>query len=824
MLLADLRYAARTLRRSPVFTTATVLTMALTIGANTTIFSVVNAVLIRPLPFASPERLMQVAERNDKLNISNFAASVLNYLSWKVQNQSFQGMGAIGAGIYTVTGRGEPEQFNGATISPSLLPVLGIQPVVGRGFREGDDAPGAAPVALISQTLWRRRFAGERSAIGAHLTINGIDYTVVGIAPPGLPFLTAGDIWTPLTIDPGREIRLNHVITVYGRLRPGISPQQAQTEMDLVSARVGVQFPEVKDWGIQLLDFAGTIIPDSLRTALLVLLGAVGCVLLIACANLANLLLSRSAARQKEIAVRSALGASRRRMLAQFLTESLLLSTVGGVTGLLAAFWSVEIANRSLPQGLLPVSNVAIDFPVLCFALAVTLATGLLFGLVPAWHTSRADLNTVLKQGSRSSHAGQRPIVRNGLVAGELALATVLLVGAGLLMQSLQRLQQVRLGFRPEGILSFQLALPAAKYPDQIRRWALYRAVLHSLSTIPGVTGAAMSSGIPFGQGNYNRSPFLPTGRSILPEGTSLPIDWRIASPGYFKLMGIPLLAGRDFTEQDATGAPDVIVISRATAQKFWGNENPIGKMIHRPTLTSSYTVVGVVGDVRHTSLNQEFPCLYFSAATRIAPLMDIVIRTQGRPEAAQPAARSRIHGIDSELPLSNVRTMEEYVYSNAAQPRLNAALLGVFAGLALLIAAIGVYGVLAYSVNQRTREIGLRMALGAQSSRVLWWIVGQGMLVAMAGIGTGLAGAFALSRVLATLLFEIQPRDSLTFTVVAVLLSAVSLAACLIPARRASRVDPIIALRDEKIDGLNCTQTSAWPENRDRAASAFSG
>jgi len=798
MLLADLRYAVRTLRRSPVFTTATVLTMALTIGANTAIFSVVNAVLIRPLPFASPQRLMQVSEKNDRLNISNFAASVLNYLSWKEQSHSFQALGAIGSGSYTLTSRGDPEQINGATITPSLLPLLGIQPVLGRGFREGDDRPGAAPVALISQALWRRRFAGEPSAIGAHMTINGVDYTVVGIAPAGLPFLATGDIWTPLTIDPGNEIRLNHVINVYGRLRPGVTPQQAQTEMNLVATRVGRQFPEVKDWGINLFDFAATIIPDSLRTALFVLLGAVGFVLLIACANIANLLLSRGAARQREIAVRTALGATRKRMLAQFLTESLLLSTAGGVTGLLVALWAVRIANRALPPGLLPVPEVAVDSAVLFFALGITLTTGLLFGLAPAWHAARTDLGAVLKQGSRSSIGGQRLIMRHGLVAGELALATVLLVGAGLLMQSLIRLQQVRLGFHPEGILSFQLAPAAVRYPDQAKRWALYRQVLQSLAAIPGVTGAAMSSGIPMGVGSYNRSPFMPTGSSILPADASVPIDWRIASPGYFRLMGIPLLAGRDFTEHDGPGATDVIIVSRAAAQKFWGAENPIGKMLHRPTVQSSFTVIGVVDEVRLTALNQEFPCLYFSAATRPAPLMDIVVKTQGQPESVQQAARARIHDIDPELPLANVRTLEDYVYDNAAQPRLNAALLVVFAGVALLIAAIGVYGVLAYSVNQRTREIGLRMALGAQPSGVLWWIASQGMLVAIAGIGAGLLGAVALSRVLGALLYQIEPRDPLTFTGVAVLLSVVALIACLAPAHRASRVDPIVALRDE--------------------------
>jgi putative ABC transport system permease protein len=798
MLLADLRYAVRTLRRSPVFTAATVLTMALTIGANTAIFSVVNSVLIRPLPFTAPDRLMQVNEKNDKLNLSSFASSILNYLSWKEQTRSFQELGAIGNGIYTLTGKGDPEQLGGATISPSLLPILGVHPLQGRNFAEGDDRPGAAPIALVSEAFVRHHFAGEHSAIGAHLTLNGIDYTIVGVAPPGLPFLTGGDIWTPLTIDPGREIRLNHVIQVYGRLRPGVTPQQAQTEMNVVATRVGAQFPEVKDWGIQLLDFTGTIIPGSLRTALLVLLGAVAFVLLIACANVANLLLSRAASRNKEIAVRTALGASRKRLLAQLLTESLLLSVAGGVTGLLAALWSVKLVNRSLPPGLLPVSEVTIDSSVLFFAFAVTLLTGLLFGLAPAWHAARADLNTVLKQGSRSSIGGQRLIVRNGLVAGELALATVLLVGAGLLLQSLSRLQQVHLGFHPDGILSFQIALPASKYPNQVKRWSLYRDVLQSLHKIPGVAGAAMSSGIPMGQGSYNRSPFMATGASILPEGTSVPIDWRIASPGYFQVMGIPLLQGRDFTDQDGPQSTDAIVLSRSAARKFWGDENPLGKVVHRPTVAAGYTVVGVVGEVRHTALNQEYPCLYFSAATRVAPLMDIVIRTQGRPETLLPSARARIHDIDPELPLSNVRTLVDYVYNNAAQPRLNAALLGVFAGVALLIAAIGVYGVLAYSVNQRTREIGLRMALGAQPSGVLWWIATQGMVVAIAGIAIGLAGAYAMSRVLSTLLFDIQPRDSLTFTAVAAILAAVALTACIVPAVRASRVDPIIALRED--------------------------
>ena len=798
MLLSDLRYAFRTLRKSPVFTTAAVLTMTLTIGANTAIFSVVNAVLIRPLPFASPYRLMQVAEKNDKLQLSSFGASVLNYLSWKEQQRSFEDLAAIGYVSVALTGRGDPEQFQGNTISPSLMLVLGIQPIAGRNFREGEDRPGGEPVAIISEALWKRRFAADPAVIGAHIVLNGVSRTVVGVAPPALPFLTSSDIWIPLTINPGQEIRLNHVITVVGRLRSGVTQRQAQAEMDVVASRVGKQYPEVKHWGIHLIDFQSWIVSDNLRTALLVLLSAVGFVLLIACANVANLLLSRAASRQREIAVRTALGASRARVLRQLLAESLLLSTAGGLAGLLAALWTVKLMNSSLPQGLLPVTEVSVDPTVLLFALAVTLVTGLLFGFAPAWHASRSDINTVLKQTGRAAVGGQRLLVRNGLVAGELALATILLIGAGLLVQSLARLQRVQTGFHAEGLLTFQIAPPPAKYPGQPRQWSLYRQVLHELSTLPGVRGAALSSGLPMGAGAQTHSPFVPSGRSVLPAGEAAAVDWRTVSPNFFRTMGIPFISGRDFTEQDSPGAPEVIILSRRAAKIYWGDEDPIGKSLHRPNTTVDYTVVGVVGDVRNVALNQESPTLYFTSTARVWPSMDVAVRTEGKPEATLPTVRRKVHDLDSELPLSNVRTMEDWVSTNAAQPRLNATLLGVFAGVALLIAAIGVYGVLAYSVNQRTREIGLRIALGAQQSGVLRWIVGQGMLVAATGIVTGLAGAYALSHLLATLLFGVQPRDPLTFSAVAVLLFAVAFAACLTPARRASRVDPIVTLREE--------------------------
>jgi len=454
--------------------------------------------------------------------------------------------------------------------------------------------------------------------------------------------------------------------------------------------------------------------------------------------------------------------------------------------------------NSSLPQGLLPITQVPVDDTVLIFAFAVTLVTGLLFGFAPAWHATRTDINTVLKQASRGAGGGPRLLVRNSLVAGEFALATVLLIGAGLLVQSLARLQRVQIGFHPEGLLTFQIAPPLTKYPGQARQWSLYRQVLHDLSSLPGVRCAALSSGLPMGAGAQTHSPFVPSGRSVLPAGEAAAVDWRTVSPGFFHTMGIPFIRGRDFTEQDSPGAPEVIILSRRAAKTYWGDEDPIGKSLHRPNAGVNYTVVGLVGEVRNVALNQESPTLYFASTARAWSSMDVAVRTEGKPDATLSAVRRKVHDVDPELPLSNVRTMDDWVSSSAAQPRLNTALLSVFSGVAVLIAAIGIYGVLAYSVNQRSREIGLRIALGAPQSVVLRWIVGHGMLAAATGIAAGLAGGFALSRLLATLLFGIQPRDPLTFFGVAVLLFTVAFAACLIPGRRASRIDPIVALRNE--------------------------
>jgi putative ABC transport system permease protein len=799
MLWTDFSYAARMMRRTPLFTAAVGLTVILAIAANTAIFSVVNAVILRPLPFQDPSRLVQVAEKNDKLNLASFGASVLNFLSWREQAQSFAGLAAVGFSNYTLTGNGEPEQLSGNLISPALTRVLGIPPIVGRAFTDDEEKPSAAPVVIIGEGLWKRRFGADKSLIGRTITLNGAPTTVVGVAPASLNLISGGDLYTPLTIDPAKEIRLNHQIFVVGPLKQGVSIGQAQAEMDNISLRLGQQYPEIRDWGIRLITFFDTFVSQELKTGLLVLLGAVVFVLLIACANIANLLLARAAARQNEMAVRTSIGASRSQLLRQLLVESVALSIAGGAAGLLGAVWAVRAINHALPPNTLPVPAVEIDASVLWFALGATIVTALLFGVVPAWRTARVDLNLVLKHGGRGSASRMSSRLRNGLAAAELALATVLLIGAGLFIQSLANLGHVRLGFNPHGLITFQVSPPAAEYPLNGRASQLYRAVLDSLQALPGVRAASVSSGIPFGAGNYTTHPMLTTEQSVLPPDTHVPIDWRIVSPGYFKSMGIPLLHGRDFTDADGPNAPPVMIVSQATARKFWADGDPIGHTLRRSADPSkAFTIVGVVGDVRSTALTQESPALYYPMASRVLPLMDIVVRTDGSPEAALPAIREKVHELDAELALANVRTMDEWLSNSAAQPRLNTVLLSVFAAVALLIASIGIYGVLAYSVSQRTREIGVRMALGATPRSVLHLIVGEGMRVALIGTGAGVLGGLALGRTLSSLVFGVPVRDPVTFAGVAVALAMVALAACTIPALRASRVDPIVALRYE--------------------------
>ena len=797
-LWADARFAFRVMRRTPLFTAAVVLTVALTIAANATIFTIVNGVMIRSLPFREPARILQVAEKNNKLNLQDFASSVPNFLSWREQTQSFEELAAVEYVPLTMTGSGEPEQLSGNRISPALARVFGVAPLLGRDFMDSEEKPGAA-VAILGEGLWKRRFAGDRNVVGRTINLDGQPTTIVGVAPAAVKLITSGDIYVPLTIEPSKESRLNHTIATFGRLKAGVTPHQAQAEMDTISARVGEQFPEVRNWGIHLLALDEIFITPDLKTGLLALLGAVFFVLFIACANIANLLLARAATRQKEMAVRTAIGATRGRLMRQLLIESVVLALSGGIAGVAGAVMAVRVLTRSLPAGTLPIPDIGVDANVLWFCFALSIATGILFGLAPALRTAEVRMET-LKEAGRGSTGGIRSLLRDSLAAGEIALATVLLIGAGLLIRSLANLQHVHLGFDPQSLITFELAPPVLQYPLADKGPQLYHALIDNLRAMPGVRSASVCSGIPFGAGNYSRYPMITTDPSVLPPGTAVPVDWRSISNGYFETMRIPLLRGRTFTDADTATSQKVTIISEATAKKFFGDADPLGKALRpsaKPEL--AYTIIGVVGDVRHRALNKETPSLYYSIAQRGSwPLMDIVVRTEGSPEALLPAIREKVYGLDAGLALSNINTMDEWISISAAQPRLNTQLLSTFAMGALVIAAIGIYGVLAYSVSQRTREIGLRIALGATPGNVLRLIVGEGMKVVVIGVPIGLAGGLALGRVLSGLVFGVGVRDPATFVGVAVILAAIALAACAIPARRAARVDPMVALRHE--------------------------
>jgi putative ABC transport system permease protein len=794
----DVAYSLRLMRKTPLFTAAVVLTIGLAIAATATIFSVVNAQILRPLPFNDPDRLLLVFERNDKLHAPLYNVSVLNFLDWRAQTQSFDLAAVNPSNTYILTGTGDPEQLVGNRISPALPRVLGVHLIAGRPFTPEEEKPGSAPVAIIGEAFRQSHFGKDANVLGRTINLDGTATTIVGVAPDTWNLLSPGDIYTPLIIDPAKEMRLSHALFVVGRLKPGVSVQQARAEMNTICDRMKQQYPELRDWGVNPISMLDGLISPEFKTKLLVLLAAVSSVLLIACANIANLLLARTATRQHEMAVRTALGASKGRLMRQLLIESVTLSCSGGLVGLLATWWSVRAMNHWLPPNTLPIPTVEVDSHVLLFALGTTVLTGLVFGIVPALRTAKVKVDEVLKTGGRAGSGGIRTRMRNTLVAIELALATMLLIGAGLFIQTLVNLQSVKLGFEPHGLITFQASLPPGKYPPKTKAPLFLHEMIESLEAQPGVRSVAVSSGIPFGAGAYYSHPMMATENSILPPDAKVPIDWRIVNPGYFKTMNIPLLRGREFEYSDAS-TPNIIIVSQATAHTFWGDENPLGRTLRRSADPNiPLTVVGVVGDVRSTQLSQESPAFYYSITTRTMPLMDVVVRTDGSPESLLPAIRKQIKALDPDLPMANVNTMEQWLTTSAAQPRLTSLLLSIFAGVALLIAAIGIYAVLTYSVSQRTREIGIRMALGATPRRVLELIVSEGMRIVLLGLVIGLAGGIALGRTVQSLVYGVGVRDPRVYFVVAASLTAVALAACFIPARRAAAVDPMVALREE--------------------------
>jgi putative ABC transport system permease protein len=804
-LLKDIRYGLRMIVKSPGFTIVAVLALALGIGANTAIFSVVNSVLLRALPFEQQEQLVQVWGTHVKRGTAKNPASYPDFADFRDQNQVFAHMAAYTQSVAILTGVDAPEQLSGVTASGDLFAVLGARPLSGRAFTREDEQPNSPRVAVISYGLWQRRFAANPQLVGRQITLDGVSRTVVGIMPQDFAFpLEAQKTEYWITLDPTTETnkeRGAHYLGVIARLKPGVSLTQAQAEMSTIAGRLEQQYPERNvGRGVMLISMYEQVVGD-IRPALLILLGAVGFVLLIACANVANLLLARAASRQKEIAIRSALGANRARIMRQLLTESVLLSVIGGLLGLLLALWGLDLLVTLMPADLPRVKEISLDGRVLSFTLVVSAMTGLIFGLAPALQASRQDLNESLKEGSRGSSEGiGRNRIRSLLVVSQVALSLVLLIGAGLLIRSFKQLHDVHPGFDPQRVLTANVALPDAKYHEDARMAAFFDQALQNASSVPGLEAVGAVSPLPL-SGEMAQNLLTVEGRPPVSPGERNITNSRTISADYFRVMGIPLIKGRVFNERDGKDAPRVVVINETLARKYFPGEEPLGKRINVTIASDNVAeIVGVVGDVKHMSLDKESgPEAYFSYKQIPFPYMTLVARSKSdTPSSLAAGLRQAVERVDSDQPLSDVRTMEQLLADSLARRRFNMLLLGLFSAVALLLAAVGIFGVMNYSVAQRTHEIGIRMALGAQTGDVLKMVVSQGMILTFIGVVLGLGAAFLVTRFMSGLLYGVTATDPLTFAAVALVLSLVALLAIIIPARRATKVDPMIALRYE--------------------------
>jgi putative ABC transport system permease protein len=803
--LQDLRYAARMLAKNPGFTAVAVIALALGIGANTAIFSVVNTVLLRPLPYKDPEQLVMVWEDATKHGYPRDTPTAANYIDWRDQNSVFSGMAAIDEINLNLTNAGDPERLKGRRVSANLFALLGVEPQLGRVFNAAEDQPGAQHVAVLSHRLWQRRFGGDANIVNKTLTLDGEAYTVTGVMPARFEFPEKDvEIWVPIAFDAREAANRNrHYLEVVARLKPGVTLEQAQTEMTTIGARLQQQYPQTNtDIGVAVTSLHEHLVGD-IKPALLILLGAVGLVLLIACANVANLLLARAAIRQKEIALRVALGARRWRLLRQFLTESVLLATIGGTLGLAIAFGGLLLLRSFIPENISQAREITLDLKVLGFTLLVSILTGLIFGLAPAIQAVRMNQSETLKEGGRDSVTGRSgKRLRGLLVTAEVAVSLVLLIAAGLLINSFLRLRNTDPGFRVDHLLTMKVELPYPKYEQAQRRNEFFNNVVQRVQSIAGVRSAAVTVNLPlYRQGNSISIQIA--GRSEPPPGQEPIIVTRMISPGYFETMGIPLVSGRQLTDHDTEKSPNVVVISETMARRYWPGEDAIGKRIAAGRVTSDadwIQVIGVVKDVHQFELSADpKPQMYLSY--RQAEFFwpeDLVVRTDVDPASLAATVRNAVWEIDKEQPVSNIRTMEDILADSIARQRFSMLLLGVFAGVALLLAAVGIYGVMSYSVAQRTHEIGIRMALGAQTSAVLKLAVGYGLKLVVAGVVIGLVAAFVLTRLMSTLLFGITATDPATFALISLLLIAVAAIASYIPARRATKVDPLIALRYE--------------------------
>jgi putative ABC transport system permease protein len=795
----DIRYAIRMLLKQPGFTAIAVLTLALGIGANTAIFSFVNGILFRPLPFAEPDRLVALWETHPEKGGST--ASTHNVEDWARSSRTIEQFGVWRDWGFTLKGPEGPEPLSSGIASPDFFQVLRVQPAQGRLFSPEENQPGKDHVVLLSDTLWRTRFGADREILGRPLQLNGEVFTVVGILPAEFdaPSFSGTDVWAPHAIDPdleaGRWLRNRRVIA---RLKPGATLEQARAEMATIAPQLARAYPDSQGgWSIALTSLQEREV-GSFRTAFLVFMGAVGFVLLIACANVANLLLARAVARKKEFAIRAALGASRSRVVRQMMTESVLLAILGGALGCLLAYWAVDLFVALSPRNIPRLEQVRVDRTALGFTLLLSALAGVLFGLAPAVHAAKKDLVELLKEGTRAAGTAPGVSLRNVLVSAETALALVLLIGAGLLLQSFVRLVTFQPGYNPEKLLTFQVFPGKKRFPQAKQVTALYEQIAENLQAIPGVRSVAnVSSGPLFG--GEEPVEFQVEGRELSEAGKNPVANYHNASPGYFRAMEVPLLKGRDFDAHDDAGAPLVAVINDTMARRWWPGQNPVGQRLWVVRNKVFVEIIGVVGDVHRPALNSPVePEIFWPYRQQTRWASYFVLRASVAPESLIPTVRSRIAQLDREVLVSNMRTMDQRLARAVQWPRFLATLLGIFAGIALLLAVVGVYGVISYAVSQRTHEIGIRMALGAQPRDVLQLVLRRGLMFSLVGVAIGLAAALALARYLEGLLFEGHARDPYVFGGVAALLTAVALVACYIPARRATKVDPMVALRYE--------------------------
>ena len=802
-LLKDVRYGIRSLLKQPAFTAIAVITLALGIAGNTVIFSAVNSLLVKPLAFPELDRMVAIWEARLSQGVERNEVTMADYLDWRKQNQTFEQMGLYRWWSANLTGVEPPERIQGFLVSTNFLDVTGVKPFIGRAFSAEEDQPGKDAVVILNYGLWQRRFGGDANIVNKTVSLNGVKRTIIGVLPKEFNYPSGMDVMAPLALTPElASNRDNHTYYVLGRLKQNVSLPLAQTDLSTIAARLEKDYPQANT-GHGVVVYP--IVEDTVRfyaRALWVLMGAVGFVLLIACANVANLTLARSSTRQREIALRLALGASRSRIIRQLLTESVMVALIGGALGVLIAYWGIDAMRAANPGEAAKFApgweHLGINFPVLVFTLGVSVLSGALFGLAPAWQASKPDLNNALKEGGRTTSSSHR--LRNGLVICEVALALMLLVSAGLLLRSFLSLLNTDPGFNSTNLLTMKLVLPAAKYKDDQARAAFYSELLNRIRVLPGVESVAAVNYLPLG-GSNSSDIFLIEGLPEPPPGQEFIGRYRVCTPDYFQTMGIPILKGRAFTEQDKVDAPRVVIVNETLAQRYWPNQDPINKRMRftGPLEKNPWIqVVGVVKDVKHALSLPMSSDYYLPQNQDTWSSMVLVAKTKTEPMSMAAPIRQQVWAIDKDEPVFDVRTMQQVRALSVALYSFSSVTLTIFAAVALILSAVGIYGVMAYVVTQRTHEIGIRMALGARSRDVLRLVVRHGMTLALIGVGVGLGGAWALTRFMSSLLVGVSPTDAVTLSAVSLCLISIALIACYLPARRATKVDPLVALRYE--------------------------